>query len=106
MNFIVDENLPRQVAVWLAGKGHAAWHVYDLGLLGREDAAIWAEASARQAIIVTRDADFLDTRGGDGRVMRLCIGNCSTQALLARLEALWPDAIALLNAGGEIIEIG
>lgn len=105
MNFIVDENLPRQVADWLSAQGYDAVHVSGLGLLGRPDDAIWTEACTRSSIIITRDADFL-VKVGDARVLRLRIGNCSTAVLIARLEALWTDALARLAVGERIIEIG
>jgi predicted nuclease of predicted toxin-antitoxin system len=43
MKFVVDENLPKQVATWLAARGYEAWHVSVLGLLGQADPIIWAE---------------------------------------------------------------
>lgn len=105
MNFIVDENLPRQVAVWISATGHLASHVSELGLLGQSDNAVWTAACDRQACVVTRDVDFL-TMTGNGTVIRLRIGNCATAVLLSRLEVLWPNAIARLAAGDRVVEIG
>jgi predicted nuclease of predicted toxin-antitoxin system len=108
MMFVVDENLPRQVATWLSSVGHPSVHLSDLGLLGQPDAAIWMAACDRTASIVTRDADFLALARRDDRaaVVRLLIGNCSTVVLIARLAALWPEIERRLVDGERIVEIG
>ncbi len=108
MKFIVDENLPKRAATWLAARGHEAWHVSDIGLLGQADAVIWAEAVTRGAFVVTRDSDFgpLAKASATAGVIRLEIGNCSTPVLLARLEALWPEIETRLSQGERLIEIG
>jgi predicted nuclease of predicted toxin-antitoxin system len=108
MKFIVDENLPRRAAAWLAAHGHEAWHVSDIGLLGQADPVIWAEAVARGAFVVTRDNDFaaLAKATTEGCVVRLEIGNCPTPVLRARLEALWSEIESRLARGERLIEIG
>ncbi len=108
MNFIIDENLPRRVAVWLAAAGHEAHHVSDLGLQGCSDESIWEEAVRRDAFVVTRDSDFviLAGKGARGGVVRLLIGNCPTDVLLARLGALWPEVEERIIRGDRLIEVG
>jgi predicted nuclease of predicted toxin-antitoxin system len=108
MIFVVDENLPRQVATWLTSVGHSAEHVCELGLLGKPDEAIWTVACRLAANIVTRDADFLTFARHDDSiaVVRLAIGNCATPVLIARLSALWPEIERRLVDGERMIEIG
>ena|SRR5690349_23806394 len=108
MNFLVDENLPREVAGWLNSAGHAARHVSEANLLGQSDQVVWAYASSIEAWIITRDADFLAiaARSASGGVIRLRIGNCSTTVLLARISELWPEVEVRLAASARIIEIG
>jgi predicted nuclease of predicted toxin-antitoxin system len=108
MNLVVDENLPRQVAMWLSTVGQSAVHVSDLGLLGQPDASIWTVASSRAANIMTRDADFLALSRRDDSIalVRLLIGNCSTPVLLARLSVLWPEIQRRLQAGERTLEVG
>lgn len=108
MKFIVDENLPKRAATWLGARGHKAWHVSDLGLLGRADPVIWAEAIARGAFVVTRDNDFafLARTSTICGVVRLEIGNCPTPVLLERLETLWQEIEARLAQGERLVEIG
>jgi predicted nuclease of predicted toxin-antitoxin system len=108
MNFIVDENLPWRAAAWVSARGHQAHHVSALGLLGKPDTAIWAMALRMPAHIITRDADFVAfaSESGDIAVVRLLIGNCPTSELLARLEIVWPEIEAKLQAGLRLIEAG
>lgn len=108
MNFLVDENLPREVAGWLNSAGHSARHVSEANLLGQSDTAVWAFAISINAWIITRDADFLAiaARSTTGGAVRLRIGNCSTPVLLARMLELWPEVEAQLADGERIIEIG
>jgi predicted nuclease of predicted toxin-antitoxin system len=42
--FLVDENLPRSLASELAARGYAAEHVYDIGLGGAKNPAVFAHA--------------------------------------------------------------
>jgi predicted nuclease of predicted toxin-antitoxin system len=60
--FLVDENLPRSLASDLTARGFAAEHVYDLGLGGAKDPAVYARAQAQRATIITGDKDFSDMR--------------------------------------------
>jgi predicted nuclease of predicted toxin-antitoxin system len=107
MILIVDENLPRRLAVWLCSAGHSAQHVSDLGLLGLSDEVIWNAALRDQAGIVTRDGDFIRIarQAGSGVVIRLMIGNCWTPVLIARVESLWPEIEARLASGESVIEL-
>jgi predicted nuclease of predicted toxin-antitoxin system len=61
-HFLVDENLPRSLASELAARGYAAEHVYDIGLGGAKDPAVFAHAQAQRATIITGDKDFSDVR--------------------------------------------
>ena len=108
MRFIVDENLPARVAVWLRTAGHEAWHVSGLGLLGQSDDRVWSEVCDRAAYIITRDRDFRDRIWQDpnGGVVRLLIGNCSTPVLIARLEILWPEVERRIALNARLVEIG
>src|SRR5579872_758709 len=56
--FLVDENLPRSLAPELVTLGYIAEHVYDLGMGGTKDPAVFAYAQAQKATIITGDKDF------------------------------------------------
>lgn len=89
MNFLVDAQLPRKLAVWLTDEGHDARHTLDLPAANRStDAVIIATADAEQRIVVTKDADFVDSHVVNGRPARLLLvstGNIRNADLLALL---------------------
>lgn len=101
MRFLIDEQLPPALATWLAGQGHEAERVYQLGLLGCSDAEIGRLAVERAAVIVTKDEDFTLMRQDLQlpQVPWLRIGNVGNRVLLERLSAHWPDAVERLQAG-------
>ena len=46
----------------MAAQGYASEHVYDLGLGGAKDPAVYAHAQAHHQSIITGDKDFSDRR--------------------------------------------
>jgi predicted nuclease of predicted toxin-antitoxin system len=102
MKFLVDENLPPQLATWLCDLGHDALHVRDLRLKSGSDSDIVEAAKPEDRIVVTKDSDF-DRRASDVRVMRLAIGNAKTPVLLAWIEVRLTAAIARLGAGERFV---
>jgi predicted nuclease of predicted toxin-antitoxin system len=44
VKFIVDANLPPELARWLTSQGHESYHVNDLGMTSTEDRVIWRHA--------------------------------------------------------------
>jgi predicted nuclease of predicted toxin-antitoxin system len=62
VNFIVDAQLPRRIASWLRDHGHDALHTLDLPEANRTtDASILALAATENRVVVTKDADFVDS---------------------------------------------
>ncbi len=64
LNLLVDQNIPQEVASWIRQRC-PTWkvsHVEEVGLSGRPDPQIFRWAQANQAIVVTYDEDFADTR--------------------------------------------
>lgn len=58
MRFLVDENLPREVAQLLIQREHDVLYVPDSDLRRSEDDKLWTFASEEQRILVTKDLDF------------------------------------------------
>ncbi|MEK7476353.1 MAG: DUF5615 family PIN-like protein [Candidatus Coatesbacteria bacterium] len=56
--FLVDEDLPRNLAAALRAGGFEAVDVRDAGLRGRPDSAVFDHALRRNLVIVTADLDF------------------------------------------------
>jgi predicted nuclease of predicted toxin-antitoxin system len=62
MTFLVDAHLPRRLAHRLRTWGHEAIHTHDLARGNRTpDGEIEQIALREQAIVVTKDADFVNT---------------------------------------------
>jgi len=61
MNFLVDENLPRDMAGVFREIGFVAACVLDDdGLRGKSDEVVFEQAAARRSALVTRDVGFAD----------------------------------------------
>jgi predicted nuclease of predicted toxin-antitoxin system len=58
MRFLVDENLPSNIADLLRVLGHDTMHVSETHLRGASDRVVWRFAADEGRILVTRDLDF------------------------------------------------
>ena len=106
MRFIVDENLPLSLASWLGEQGHEAEHTSALGLNAMPDLDIARYARRTDAVIVTKDSDFLIVSAGGPRVVHMRVGNLSTSRLLAICERVWAEVIAALESGERLVQVG
>lgn len=61
MRFLVDENLPTEVAEQLRSAGHDATAVFERRLAGQADAEIAAVCRAERRALLTLDLDFANT---------------------------------------------
>jgi predicted nuclease of predicted toxin-antitoxin system len=93
MNFLVDAQLPRRLARWLATAGHDAIHTLDLPDGNRTtDAEINAVAERDQRVVITKDADFVNSfvlSGKPPKLLLVSTGNIKN----ADLEALFVQAL-------------
>lgn len=105
----IDAQLPPVMAEWLSAEpGVEAQHTFVLGLLGASDRQIWAAARTQKAIIVSKDADFVDLvqrQGPPPQMVWITTGNVSNMALRELVRAAWPRAVALLRGGEPIVEL-
>jgi predicted nuclease of predicted toxin-antitoxin system len=64
LSVLLDQNVPRPVAVWLRGLKPlwTVYHVKEVGLDGKPDQEIFAWAQEHRAIVITFDEDFADQR--------------------------------------------
>jgi predicted nuclease of predicted toxin-antitoxin system len=107
MRFLVDAQLPPALARWLTERGHDAQHVSDFNLGESSDLVIWNKAQILNAVIITKDEDFLRlslTAPGPA-VVWITMGNTRRVELLARMEKALPQIIAALEAGERVVEI-
>lgn len=107
MNFLLDQNLPVTLCGWLEARGYHAEHIRYIGLRDAKDWDICSEAKRRQAVLVTKDRDYIELVEREQVLQLLLIrtGNKSTNDLIKILERCWPDVEARLGRGQGLIEI-
>ena len=106
----LDAQISPRLCVWIARRfGVDAVHVRDLGLREGEDPEIFDRARKAQAVVFTKDEDFVDLvrrLGTPPQVLWLRCGNMPNSRLKAILAQTLSDAIELLREGEPIVEIG
>ena len=109
MKFLVDAHLPRRLARWLAEHGCDAIHTLDLPDANRtSDPQITALADEEERVVVTKDADFVDShilRGTPRRLLLISTGNISNRELQALLTPVIPDILRELETS-DFLEFG
>ena len=94
MNFLVDAQLPRRMAAWLAAAGCDAVHTLDLPDGNRTtDTQINDVADRDGRVVVTKDADFVDYHliaGRPAKLLLISTGNLNNRGLEAFLLPLIP----------------
>lgn len=105
----LDAHLSPHLATWLTGKFGVEAHSLDsLRLRNSEDPDIFARAKDADAVILTKDEDFVDLLSQHGpppKVIWLRCGNISNSKLRDALESQLPDAVELLKSGQNIVEL-
>lgn len=100
MKLLIDENLSPKLTTRLADLFPGTIHVRDVGLKAADDAAIWEHARGVDAIILTKDED-LHARalllGHPPKVIRICLGNCSTGQIESLLRWRLKDITAFIQ---------
>lgn len=72
MRLLLDHNLSRRMTKALGALFPGTLHVSDVGLERASDETVWAFARREDAVIVTKDADFIDLatlRGAPPKVL-------------------------------------
>lgn len=109
MKIWIDEHLSRRLAPWLNAEfGLDAAHVSELALSAAPDTEIFARARAADAVILTKDFDFvalLDRLGPPPRLIWLTTANASTPFLKRLLMQRMPVVLDTLAAGESLVEI-
>ncbi|MDA1055143.1 MAG: DUF5615 family PIN-like protein [Planctomycetota bacterium] len=97
MNFLVDAQLSRRMKAWLAAAGCDAIHTLDLPDANRTtDEQVHDVADREQRVVVTKDADFVDShllRGRPAKLLLISTGNISNRDLESLLVPLIPDIV-------------
>lgn len=106
--FVIDAQLPLGLATRLRERGHIAEHVNRIGLGNASDVEIWQHVRAIEAVLVTKDEDFVafalrDSAGP--QVVWLRIGNITNQALWRTIGTAFDEILDALKSGERIVEV-
>lgn len=108
MKFVVDAQLPRRMALWLREHGHDALHTLDLPDENRTtDAEIVALAVRDSRVVVTKDADFVESfilHHRPEKLLLIATGNI-TNAEMETLLLPHLDTIASTFQTADFIEV-
>jgi predicted nuclease of predicted toxin-antitoxin system len=106
----VDAQLSPHLAPWLGETfGIDALSARHLGLSRAKDAEIFQAARNADAVVVTKDVDFvhlLERFGPPPRVVWITCGNTSNAHLRKILGATLERALLLLEQGESLVEVG
>lgn len=101
MNFLVDAQLPRRIALFLNAAGHDALHTLDLPNANRtHDTDIIAKADAEGYVVVTKDSDFVNAfllQRKPAKLLLIATGNIANRDLSVLLTAHLPAIVAGLT---------
>ena len=105
----LDAHLSPGIAVWITATFDiTAYALRDVGLRDAEDSEIFEAAKAQEAIIITKDSDFVDLAnrfGAPPQIIWLTCGNTSNSRLKEILNARFLEALAILRSGEVLVEI-
>lgn len=108
MRFLIDQNLPIGLLDVLIVLGHEALHVRQLGLSTASDHLIWNTAVTLEAVIVSKDSDFISFAAREKAgtsLVRLRIRNCTNAALYDVVRQAWASVVARLEEGETVVEV-
>ena len=110
MNIWLDAQLSPALAPWITANfaGVEATAVRDLGLRDAEDEVIFFAAREANAIVMSKDSDFVDLQlrlSPPPNIIWLTCGNTSNKRLQQILTAKLDEVLNLLNQGNHLVEI-
>ena len=109
MTIWIDAQMSPAMAAWVSSIFAVnAVAIRDLGLRDAEDKEIFEAARRENAIVMTKDSDFvllLDRLGAPPQVIWVTCGNTSNARLKEILTSTLPKALELLQSGEELVEI-
>lgn len=108
MRFLVDAQLPPALARLLAEHDHHAEHVIDIAPGDTPDAVLWQYALDHEAVIITKDEDFVDLVARSRvspAIVWVRAGNTTRRALLEWFLPRLDTIIEMVEAGDTLIEL-
>jgi predicted nuclease of predicted toxin-antitoxin system len=109
MTIWIDAQLSPAIATWLCQQFNVfAIALRDVGLRDASDRGIFFAARAADALVMTKDSDFirlLEEQGAPPKVIWLTCGNTSNARLKEILTETLEKALELLQTGERLVEI-
>ncbi len=109
MKIWIDAQLPPTLAQWLIKTFDLeAVALRDLGLRDAQDMEIFEAARLENAVIMTKDSDFIDLvcrLGSPPQILWITCGNVTNRNLKQLLNATLSDALERLRQREVIVEI-
>jgi predicted nuclease of predicted toxin-antitoxin system len=106
----LDNHLPPALAAWVRTTlSIGCVPVRDLKLQRATDHAIFMAAREAGAVVMTKDADFvelLEQHGPPPQVLLVTCGNTSNARLRRLVSAAWPALLPMLERGEALVELG
>ncbi len=108
MKFLIDNQLPIQLTVYLRLRGHDCTHVIDMKLTTANDINLWDLGKAEGRAVVSKDEDFIflaNRPGDDGLLVWVRLGNCRNSSLIAAFDKIHDQLIHAFATGQRIVEV-
>ncbi len=109
MIYWIDAQLPPLLANWLSETFDVeAYALRDLQLRDAEDLDIFQAARQMNAVIISKDSDFVELvlrMGTPPQLLWLTCGNVTNRRLQVLFVQLFPRAQELLSKGEAVVEI-
>jgi predicted nuclease of predicted toxin-antitoxin system len=110
MKLWLDAQLPPSLALWIASRFKIeAYSVKDLNLLAAKDEEVFLAARKEKAVVISKDIDFVrlvEQKGSPPQLIWVTCGNTSNSNLRRIFESTLEDAVRIIRAGDDIVEIG
>ena len=110
MTLWLDAQLPPLLASWIQQiLTINAIALRDLGMRDATDGAIFDAAKIANAVLISKDSDFVELimrHGTPPKLIWLTCGNVSNAALQTLFNSKLREAIQLLEGGESIVELG
>jgi predicted nuclease of predicted toxin-antitoxin system len=105
----LDNQLPPALARWMRTTFSVECvPVRELNLERAPDLAIFHAAREAQAVVMTKDGDFvslLEEHGAPPQVIWVSCGNTSNAGMRRLIEAAWPTILTMIQRGETLIEL-
>ena len=110
MQYLIDAQLPRRLALWLQSEGYEATHTLELPDKNNttDTEIIRLAAATPDTVIVSKDRDFPEQRiirGGPERLLWITTGNINNNALVQLFEEEFPRIHQLFMEGYSFLEL-